>query len=445
MEENFRKCMMPAWDKFIKVLSASFAENSTQGCNLWRLEMMLLQAVTAMAVAALRILIELAHGWGYEGARRECPGCDGKMKFEGYRSRQLLSNYGPLVYQRAYYHCRSCHQGYTPLDERLEVGHRAVTPRLWRLIAFLGAHLSFGVVEQALEESQGQPVNREVVRLLAEESGRQARRWECAEEARWRQEPHQLTAGRPPKTWIIECDGKQVGYQDGSWHEVKVGVIYELGDRVESRPGRAELLKREIVARRAHWEEFAGLFWSAMQRAGVAEGDRVVAVADGAEAMEQIFAFVAPGATRVRDFYHVSEKLHAVGEVRFGTGTPECQQWTSAQLHKLKHSELKSVLRSIAHLKLSTAEAAETRRQVVQYLEKNRYAMDYARYEKAGWPLGSGAVEGGCRLIGARTNGLGRRWSESGCDDIVALRVAVLNDRLELLLPKPRSSIRAAA
>jgi len=446
MEENFRKCMMPAWDKFIKVLSASFADNSAQSCNLWRLEMVLLQAVMAMAVAALVILIELAHGWGYEGARRECPGCGGKMKFEGYRVRQLLSNYGPLVYQRAYYHCRACHQGYTPLDERLEVGHRRVTPRLGRLIAFLGAHLSFGVVEQAIEESQGQQVSREVVRLVAEESGQQARDWESAEEARWRQEPHRPPKeGRVPKTWIIECDGKQVGYQDGSWREVKVGVIYELGDRVESRPGRAELLKREIVARRAHWEEFADLFWSAMQRAGVAEGDRLVAVADGAEAMEQIFAFVAPEATRVRDFYHVSEKLHAVGEVRFGTGTPECQQWTSAQLHKLKHSELASVLRSIAHLKLSTAEAAETRRQVVQYLEKNSYAMDYARYEKAGWPLGSGAVEGGCRLIGARTNGLGRRWSESGCDAIVALRVAVLNDRLHLLLPKSRPAQRVAA
>lgn len=444
MEENFRVSMMPAWDRFIKVLSARFAENSSRGCNLWRLEVVLLEAVAAMAVVGLRVLIELAHGQGYEGARRECAGCGGEMRFEGYRERQLLSSHGRVVYRRAYYHCRACHQGHVPLDERLEVGQRAVTPRLWRLIAFLGAHLSFGVAAQAIEESQGQTVSREMVRLLAEESGRQARRWEEAEETRWEMEPDR-PKGRAPKTWIIECDGKQVGYQDGSWHEVKVGVIYELGDRVESSQGRRELLKREIVARRAHWEEFAGLLWSAMQRAGVAEGDRIVAVADGAEAMEQIFAFVAPAATRVRDFYHVSEKLHAVGEVRFRSGTPECRQWTSIQLHKLKHSDLQSVLRSIAHLKLSTAEAAETRRKVVQYLKKNRYAMDYARYQKAGWPLGSGAVEGGCRLIGARTNGLGRRWGESGCDAIVALRVAVLNRRLDLLLPQSRPPIRAAA
>lgn len=28
-------------------------------------------------------------------------------------------------------------------------------------------------------------------------------------------------------------DGKKVGFQDRTWDEVKVGVIYELDDRVE--------------------------------------------------------------------------------------------------------------------------------------------------------------------------------------------------------------------
>lgn len=219
---------------------------------------------------------------------------------------------------------------------------------------------------------------------------------------------------------------------------------YELADRVGVSKGRQELLKREVVARPCGWEEFAALFWTAMQRTGVQAGDRLVAVADGADSMEQIFAFMAPTATRIRDFYHVAERIQAIGEVRFGAATAERRQWASVQLHKLKRSKIGSVLRSIAHLKLPT-EGAETRRQVLQYLEKNRYAMNYARYEKAGWPLGSGAVEGGCRLIGARTNGCGSRWCEKGCQAIVALRVAVLNDRLNLLLPKTKQPQRLAA
>src|SRR6267142_1649803 len=421
MEENFRTSMMPAYEEFIKILSSNFAANSSAGWNLWRLELALLKAVQAMAVRALVLLIEMTQGTGYSGARRQCRGCGGPMKFESYRRRQLLSSFGLINYERAYYYCGVCRQGCMPLDEQLELSGRMVTPRLQWLIGYLAGHLSFGVVAQTLAELQQIELNREVVRQVAEASGEQALAWEQAEEASHRQRELQ-PARQTPKTWIIECDGKHVGFQDGRWQEVKVGVIYELRARAESSPGRHELLKREIVARRCSASEFAGPFWSAMQRAGVQDGDRIVAVADGAEAMEQIFALVAPEATRVRDFYHVAEKIHAVSE-----------------------AQVSAVLKSIAHLKLSTAAAVQTRQQVLHYLTKNRYAMDYARYEQAGWPRGSGAVEGGCRLIGARTNGCGRRWGEPGCDAIVALRVAVLNNRLDLLLPKPKSRLLRAA
>ena len=103
MEENFRLQMMPAYEEFIKILSSSFADNSSAGCNLWRLEF---KAVQALAVRALVSLIELTQGTGYSGARRECRGCGGPMKFESYRRRQLLSSFGLINYERAYYNGR---------------------------------------------------------------------------------------------------------------------------------------------------------------------------------------------------------------------------------------------------------------------------------------------------------------------------------------------------
>src|SRR6266542_2232991 len=128
MEENFRRSMMPAYEEFIKVLGVSFAENSSAGWNLWRLEMVLLKAVAALTVQALVLLIELTQGTGYSGARRTCGGCGGPMKFEYYRSRQLLSSFGVIKYERAYYYCRQCQCGCVPLDEELELNSRAVTP-----------------------------------------------------------------------------------------------------------------------------------------------------------------------------------------------------------------------------------------------------------------------------------------------------------------------------
>jgi hypothetical protein len=40
---------------------------------------------------------------------------------------------------------------------------------------------------------------------------------------------------------------------------------------------------------------------------------------------------------------------------------------------------------------------------------------------------------------------LARRWSEDGCDKVVALRVCVLNNRLDLIRPLPRIELRLAA
>jgi hypothetical protein len=183
--------MMPAFGQFIKTLSAAL-ESEAGPYNLWQLETLVFKAVMAMAVAALETMIDLAHGRGYSGCRRPCAGCGGEMKFVNHRQRSLLSSFGPLAYVRAYYYCQHCGQGEAPLDARLGLGQRTLTPRLHRLVSFHSGHLSFGVVE------------KRVVRQVAEESGAQALAWERAEEAREQREAFELRgAPRAPKTWII--------------------------------------------------------------------------------------------------------------------------------------------------------------------------------------------------------------------------------------------------
>ncbi len=72
---------------------------------------------------------------------------------------------------------------------------------------------------------------------------------------------------------------------------------------------------------------------------------------------------------------------------------------------------------------------------------RHQEAMDYAADRQEGVSISSGAVEDGDRLIGARTNGYGQRWNKPGCDRIVALRVAVLNERLDLIRPRPQIAL----
>ena len=52
---------------------------------------------------------------------------------------------------------------------------------------------------------------------------------------------------------------------------------------------------------------------------------------------------------------------------------------------------------------------------------KNRHRTDYPAYRSKGWDVGSGPTEAGCKVLGQRVKGAGRRWLQ-GC----SLEVATL-------------------
>jgi len=77
----------------------------------------------------------------------------------------------------------------------------------------------------------------------------------------------------------------------------------------------------------------------------------------------------------------------------------------------------------------STPESAKpTLRQVQQYLVTHRAHVQYRNFKKLGYPIGSGMVESACKwLITQRFKGTGMRWSETGCNHLLHLRLAWVN------------------
>jgi hypothetical protein len=65
---------------------------------------------------------------------------------------------------------------------------------------------------------------------------------------------------------------------------------------------------------------------------------------------------------------------------------------------------------------------------VINYLDNNRTRMHYDHYLKAGFPIGSGAVESSCKqLVVTRMEGSGMRWSMNGAQAMLKLRSVYLN------------------
>ncbi len=64
---------MPAFDRLINSLSEVLKASNLPELNLWRVETLVMKLLAAFAVELLQMLIELAHGQGYEGSRHKCP------------------------------------------------------------------------------------------------------------------------------------------------------------------------------------------------------------------------------------------------------------------------------------------------------------------------------------------------------------------------------------
>lgn len=86
----------------------------------------------------------------------------------------------------------------------------------------------------------------------------------------------------------------------------------------------------------------------------------------------------------------------------------------------------------IRALKALPARGKDTRQLVhkaIGYFRENRHRMRYDRFRNAGYFIGSGVVEAGCKhIIAQRFKQSDMRWSRQGFLRLLHLRLCILND-----------------
>jgi hypothetical protein len=125
------------------------------------------------------------------------------------------------------------------------------------------------------------------------------------------------------------------------------------------------------------------------------EAEQQLALCDGGAGLEDFFRKNFPLATVILDFRHAKEHLVELGQVVFGEGSAEGQQWLDERCHQLKQEGGAAVLQSLESLDLVDRSDAlrETRRRETGYFRNHQHKMDYPRYLAHGWQIGSGPVE----------------------------------------------------
>jgi hypothetical protein len=368
-------------------------------------------------------LAQLDKTQGYRGSSREC-GCGRKAKFVSYRQRWVGTLFGPVAVTRAYYHCRHCHTGQVPWDQAQGLNELLWSPTVKALVAEVVGHLSYGETVALLERLSGLRLEESVAERIVQDVGGRLR---AEEEALMEgYESGQVTPLVPqaPQRLYVGLDGTSA-HIDGSWHEVKTGVVYGA---VPDARGQDEAVAQRYVAAQEPAERFGARLYLTAAQAGVEQAAEVVVIGDGAEWIWNLADHHYPRATQIVDYWHACEHIHDLARDYYGEGNKQGKRWAQDHCRWLRERGPGTLLRALGRMKPQTTAQAEAVRLQKGYFSRNRQRMQYSRYRRRGLMIGSGPVEAGCKtVVGARLKRSGMRWSSRGADAVLAIRTALLS------------------
>jgi hypothetical protein len=314
----------------------------------------------------------------------------------------------------------------------------------------LGAWLPFGPAAAMLRACWSVPIAEPTARRRTEAAGAAYVAVQAAEVERLERELPPAPAG--PATQLLSVDGAMVPLVGGTWGEVKLLAIGEVGEPVlEQGAWRVHAEQLSYVGRMADHETFGRVATIETHRRGTETAGRVAAVLDGAEWQQGFVDLHRPDAVRILDFPHAAGSVAKAGQAVLGTGTEATATWLAEQLHALKHGQAAAVLQTLAELRdravaAGTTEVLEVIETSLGYLEKRRDQLRYGEFQAQGLPIGSGVVESGHKLLTqARLKGAGMHWAPQHVNPMVALRTAVCANRWDEAWAQISRELRAAA
>lgn len=224
---------------------------------------------------------------------------------------------------------------------------------------------------------------------------------------------------------------------DEGWQEAKVGRVFSSKDRLAAgqkgdTQTRFRLDGSTYSGHLGSHEDFIPLFEASLG-SYKAQPERLVFVTDGGVWIQQYLEQAYPSATHILDYYHAVEHLAGFVKIHFKE-RKEGIQWFDNQRSLLLSDGLDAVLASLATLTKLSVQADACRTKLVGYYGRNRHRMRYSSFRERGLQIGSGPIEAAHRtVIQARMKRSGQRWTDSGAQAMINLRVAAKSGRWQLV------------
>jgi hypothetical protein len=392
--------------------------------------------------------------------------CGGTLHYQRMREAMVISVFGKTAYKRAYYAGCICKQGKAPIDKQFGLEPGAVTAGLAQLLALAGIEFSYDESPRWLQAYLLFEVSENTVRSETEQMGalqedQEKKLLERSQDEVYLQE-RQRQPGRVASRFYGSMDAAKVrieprpkkGEEKGEhedWRDMKVLCWYE----VESVPPaqrstrHKEKEAREQPALRAknmHYfcditeaEEFGKLFWSSGCSLKADLSPELIFLGDGAVWIWNLVAKYYPNAIQIVDWYHAEEYLENVASAAFPLGADRAN-WLEGVKQALWEGQVEQVISACEAL----AASCELARKAVHYFYTNAERMRYDRFRAAGYMIGSGTVESGCKqIVTHRLKLPGAQWTVPGAVKTAKARAAWLSKQWQSLCQK-RSALPLA-
>ena len=205
----------------------------------------------------------------------------------------------------------------------------------------------------------------------------------------------------PAERMLMSADGAFVPLVGGQGGEVKLLAIGEVEVQQALSPEDMPAVSTSHLsyfARLTDVSTFSEQARAEIRRRGIDRAKAVCALQDGAEWLVGLTQSQRHDAVRILDFAHAAGRMAAIEDLVVAAGRTLPVHWRESVLHRLKHEGPESVVSEVEQV-YQDAGKPEAMGEHVRYLRKRMASMQYPAFQKAGWPIGSGMVESGNKLV----------------------------------------------
>lgn len=406
-------------------------------------ELTLMRNVFEIARICMEKLIPILYGTQYKGPTvrlgNETLSCLNQNK-----SRNLKTIFGKIKIDRAYYHNESSGTGKSFLDERLDIEYKKICPTIRYWSNLLGVTMPFNEASTVLKKITGTTLSKSDIEAYTESLAQGVTRrheleiQDIEEDENGQIKPAKITTDNNSKEVVyFETDGCHVPTRKNEegfntiWKECKTFLLFQKEDGED-----AKIVNKNYYSTMQPIEIFKRHVKINLEKYCKNKKIKLVCIGDGAPWIWNMLDEVVPGdKTKILDWYHIMEHVGGIGEELY-KNEEEKKVFVSHIETLLWSSKTDKAIETLRDLYAKQKSHVRMKRinDLIEYIEKNKERMDYARYKKEGLVIGSGAIESGNKYVIQRRLKLsGIRWYVKNADYMAHLRAEYINDKFDAL------------